>query len=271
MAATLGIWAFLFSIEEDSTLKFIVFDIGQGDALFIETPDHYRVLIDGGPDAKVVQKLGEVMPFWARTIDLVILTHPHADHAGGLPDVLERYKVRTVIESQADYGTAEYAAWQKKEMDKKIISYAAISGTAVFIGKYAHLKILTPFESVEGKSFKNVHDANIASELDFGKIKILLMGDAEDESERELLRRGALADIDILKVGHHGSKTSSAEAFLKVVKPEVAVISVGRKNRYGHPYEAVLKRLQDFGARILRTDTDGDIKLTSDGVSWAPR
>ena len=97
------------------------------------------------------------------------------------------------------------------------------------------------------------------------------MGDAEDESERELLRRGVLGDVDILKVGHHGSKTSSSGAFLKIAKPEIAVISVGRKNRYGHPYEAVLKRLQDFGVKIMRTDTDGDIMLITDGVSWALR
>lgn len=267
----IGVWSFLASIEERSYLSFTAFDIGQGDALFIETPDHYRILIDGGPDATILQKLGTYMPFWNRSLDLVVLTHAHADHVAGLVDVIQRYRVGAVIESNEKYSTAEYAAWKHDEETYGISSYSAISGMSANVGKYTTLTILAPLASAENKTFKNVHEGNVVSELVFGKTKILLMGDAERPLEESMMRRGLLHAVDILKIGHHGSRTSSSEQFLSILDPTFAVISVGIHNKYGHPTEEVLDRIASHGIRFFRTDMNGDVEFTSDGNQVAVR
>lgn len=260
------VWSLVFASPDDSALQFRVFDIGQGDAIFIETPDHYQILVDGGPNSAVVAKLGEVMPFWDRTIDLVVLTHPHTDHVSGLIEVLRRYEVGAILESNAAYESKEYALWQELRNEEGALSYTAEAGITIEAGKYASLSVLTPFESVEGKRFNNVHDANIVLMLTFGETKFLLMGDAEDKMERGLVQRGLLEDVEVLKVGHHGSRTSTSLSFLRAVDPEIAVISAGEKNRYGHPHAEVVERLEAFGAKLFRTDLMGSIRFQSDGT-----
>ncbi|MBI2096876.1 MAG: MBL fold metallo-hydrolase [Candidatus Sungbacteria bacterium] len=264
-AMALGVWSLLFSLEEKDALSLNVFDVGQGDALFLETPDHYQILIDGGPGDDIGRKLGGVMAFWDREIDLVILTHPHADHVGGLVDVLKRYRVGAVIESNANYSTAEYGEWNRLKGEKNIFSHTATAGMRVEVGRYTTLEILSPFESAGGRTLANVHDASVAARVHFGRTNFLLMGDAENKIERELSRRGALAHTDVLKVGHHGSRTSSSEGFLRQTTPQVALISVGGKNRYGHPHQEVLDRLRQYSGRIWRTDENGDILITTKG------
>lgn len=259
-------WGILWAVEEGGQLSFIVFDVGQGDAIWIETPDRYQVLIDGGPNARVIEKLGSVMGFWDREIDLLVLTHPHADHLTGLLDVLDRYTVGAVIDPDAEYDTAEYALWEEKLAQKKIPRYRATAGMEVAIGKYATLSILSPMETPRGR-LSNVHDANIVSELSFGDIEFLLTGDAEAKLERALLSRGRISDIEVLKVGHHGSKTSSSDAFLSAARPEFAVISAGKNNRYGHPHPSVLERLEAFGIEVFRTDIVGNVHFTTDGAA----
>ncbi len=265
--AALGVWSLLFSLEGRSALSLTVFDVGQADAIFFETPDRYQVLIDGGGDARILQKLGSAMPFWDRKIDLLILTHPHADHVGGLVDVLKRYRVGAVIESNANYGTAEYAEWQKLKKEKNIVSYSAILGMRVGVGRYTRVRILSPFSPMNEVSLKNPHDANVTALVYFGASKFLLMGDAEDKIERGILARGINPRANMLKVGHHGSRTSSSEAFLAAVSPEVSVISAGRKNRYGHPHQEILDRLVAYSQQVFRTDRDGDVTISSDGRS----
>lgn len=264
-AFAFAVWSFAFALDPKSELSIWVFDVGQGDAIFIETPERYQILIDGGPDGAVVGKLGEVMPFWDRTIDLVVLTHPHSDHVSGLIPVSERYRIGAVIESEEAYGTAEYAEWRRRVAELKIPDHAARSGITAHFGSSTVLAILAPHDSVEDKHFTNPHDGNVAAEINYGKTRVLLMGDAEIKEERDLERRHLLHHVDLLKVGHHGSKTSTAEAFVTAVSPEFAAISVGRKNRYGHPAEAVLEKLEKSGSKIFRTDLDGDLEFTSDG------
>jgi len=267
LIAALGVWSLLFSLKDRSVLSLTVFDVGQADAVFIETPDRFQVLVDGGGDAQILQKLGSVMPFWDRTVDLVILTHPHADHVGGLVDVIKRYRVGAVIESNANYGTAEYAEWQKLKKENNIVSHSAVLGMRVGIGRYARVQILSPFGIMSAVSLKNPHDANVTALVSFGASKFLLMGDAEDEIERGILGRGINPRANMLKVGHHGSRTSSSEIFLAAVSPEISVVSAGRNNRYGHPHQEILDRLATFSKQVFRTDRDGDVVISSDGRS----
>lgn len=257
-------WSILFALSEAPTLSFVAFDVGQGDAILIETPDHYQVLIDGGPGDAILEKLAGRMHFWDREIDLLVLTHPHADHIAGLISVVRRYQIGAVIDADIDYGTAEYAEWEKNISSRRIPRHTARSGMRARVGKYAELFILSPAD-VPPESPKNIHDVNVASELRFGEVKFILMGDAEARLERLLLAKGLLPDVSVLKVGHHGSKTSSSAAMLAAVKPETAVVSAGKRNRYGHPAKEVLDRIEAAGASVLRTDLLGDIVLETDG------
>lgn len=260
------VWSLVFASSEEVFLTFWMLDIGQGDALFIETPDHYQILIDGGPNANVVQKLGEIMPFWDRTIDLVVLSHPHVDHVSGLIEILKRYEVAAILESNAAYETNEHELWQRARSEEGALFYSAEQGMRVEAGRYASISVLHPFSRADNRRFKNVHDANVVLMLDYGDTEFLLMGDAEDETEHALIERGLLQDIEVLKVGHHGSRTSTSPAFLSVIQPEIAAVSAGEKNRYGHPAKDVIERLQAFGVEILRTDLSGSIRLQSDGA-----
>lgn len=261
------VWSLSLASSDTAFLTVWILDVGQGDAIFIETPDHYQILVDGGPNSNVVQRLGEIMPFWDRTIDLVVLSHPHADHVSGLIEVLKRYEVAAILESNAAYETNEYRLWQRARSEEGALLYSAEQGMKIEAGKYASISVLAPFFRADDRRFKNVHDANVVLMLDYGETEFLLMGDAEDEIERALIERGLLQDVEVLKVGHHGSRTSTSPAFLSVIQPEIAAVSVGGKNRYGHPTKDVIERLRVFGIEILRTDLLGSIRLQSDGIN----
>ncbi|MDO8600152.1 MAG: MBL fold metallo-hydrolase [bacterium] len=263
------IWYAVFYAEAHRRLLSVhFFDIGQGDAIFVEAPNGNQILVDGGPDNTVLAKLGETMPFWDRSIDVLVLSHPHADHLDGLVEVVKRYDVGVVIESGANHTIPEYAEWHALLREKNIPVVIPKVGERIDAGGGVALDVLSPLENFEGVSPKNIHDANVVGRLMYASTSVLLMGDAEEKLEYRLLYSGVFIDSDVLKVGHHGSKTSTSEEFLRAVSPEIAVIQVGRKNRYGHPYQGVLDRLAAFGVRIFRNDLDGDILLQSDGVSF---
>lgn len=236
----------------------------------MELPNGRQVLIDGGPGSGILAKLGSVMPFWDRTIDLVIVTHPHADHLDGLIDVLKRYTVRMVIESGAAYPSADYSQWQRLLKEKNVNVVSARAGQHVALSDMARLDILTPTQDFSQQTPANIHDAIVISRISYGSTTILFMGDAEKMSEYQMLFSGMPIASDVLKIGHHGSKTSSVQDFLAAVHPQYAVISVGRKNRYGHPHQEVIERIKKLGISLLRTDTDGDIVFESDGMRIAP-
>lgn len=252
---------YLWNLEQKPELQVYFFDVGQGDSIFIEAKDGTQILIDGGPTNKILPLLGGVMPFYDHSIDAVILTHPHADHVSGLIEVLKRYSVGSVIESGASYNTAEAKEFENLVSEKHIKKIIINKPTKLSFFKNAALNFLFPDKSFDGRILKNVHDSALVSELDFEGKKILFMADAEKNLERYLIQKGVLGDVDVLKIGHHGSKTSSNDFFLKVVKSEYAVISVGSRNRYGHPPQDVLSRLATAGAKIFRTDINGTIKL----------
>lgn len=261
------VWYAVFVIESHQDLEVAFFDVGQGDAIFIQTPKGHQVLIDGGPGRGVLSKLGRVLPFWDRSIDLVILSHPHADHLAGLIDVTERYHISAIIESGATTETPEYHEWREIVKKKNIPVHIAARGERIRLDSDITLDILAPWADYNGVSLKNPHDATVIVRLRYASTSLLFMGDAEKLTEYRMVWDEAdVRDTDILKVGHHGSKTSTAEEFLSYVSPEYAVISAGRKNRYGHPHEEVIERLNQIGATILRTDIDGDIRFRSDGA-----
>lgn len=263
------VWSGVFYFEARQNLRVTFFDVGQGDAIFVEAPNGNQVLIDGGPDDVILSKLGRAMPFWDRSLDVVVLTHPDKDHIAGLLGVLKRYKVDLVFWTGVRHSTAEYQEWLDLLKEKKIRAVVARSGQKIKIGEGIFLGILAPFENLEGASAVKINNTSIIARLDHGQNSILLTGDIEKSVERRLLFEFPdLIDTDILKVAHHGSKTSSLEEFLRAVSPEIAVIQVGRKNRYGHPYQQVLERLAAVGAKVLRNDLDGDIVIQSNGQSY---
>ena len=261
-------WIIAHDLSRPHFLEVNFFDVGQGDAIFIETPEQHQILIDGGPDSTILEKLGKEMPFWDRTIDLVILTHPEEDHLSGLIDVLKRYKVENILWTGVLHKAPEYDEWQKAIEAEGANIKISKSGQKISWGDNPEdfIEILYPFESLEGQGSKEVNNTSIASRLVYGKNSFLFPGDILEEVEIEILDRGVNIDSDILKISHHGSKTSSSLQFLEKVSPEIAVISLSKDNKYGHPHKETLEKLENYGIRILRTDQQGDIKIISDGV-----
>ena len=252
--------------QKDGLLKIYFLDIGQGDAIFIEVPNGNQVLIDGGPDNKVIQELAKVMPFYDHDIDMVIATHPHADHIAGLIEVLERYNVKNVLQAKEDYNSPVVPAWRDAVKNEKTNEIEAIAGKIIELGNGVVLKIIYPEESLEGQTVKNPNNSSVVMMLDYKETEILLVGDIEAKVEKELLDDDI--DADILKVGHHGSKTSTTANFLERISPQVAFVEVGSKNKFGHPSPEVIQRLENSGIKYYRTDLDGHTEVITDGETF---
>ena len=278
-----------YNLSRSRILEVSFFDVGQGDAIFIQTPQRHQILIDGGPDLTVLEKLAKEMPFWDRTIDLIVLTHPEHDHMRGLIEVLKRYKVENILWTGIIRHTDEYDEWRKLIREEKARIYIARSGQKIIFHASDqcnlkksepcdYLSIFFPLENLEGKDIRGSNNTSIVAKLTFGKNSFLFTGDAGRLVENKLVGQDISLGSDVLKVGHHGSRTSSGEDFIKAVLPEIAVISVGgnneaggdncnnkKRNRYGHPNCEVLALFKKFGIKVLRTDLEGDIKIFSDG------
>tara|TARA_Y100000310_G_scaffold297074_1_gene329839 strand:- start:3223 stop:4047 length:825 start_codon:yes stop_codon:yes gene_type:complete len=246
-------------ISFSSSLEVAFFDVGQGDAIFLETPQGHQVLIDGGPDDTVLLGLNKVMPFWDRTIDLVILTHPDADHITGLVEVLKRYEVSHVLWTGVEKDTKSFEAWKQELEREGTKETIATAGQKIRWSQDLKevLEILYPQEKPKGNAKTN--ETSIIAKLIYHKNSVLFSADTTKKIEALLLKEEKNLKAAILKVAHHGSKTSSSREFLQSVKPLVAVISVGKENRYGHPHPEILARLHEYGIEIRRTDKEGTI------------
>jgi competence protein ComEC len=266
-------WIVVFDLKIHKFLEVNFFDVGQGDSILIETPQRHQILIDGGPSSKIVEKLAKEIPFWDRSIDLIILTHPEKDHLTGILEILKRYKVENILWTGIVREIPEYNEWLSLlEKEKANIKIARAGQKISCKNCQWKIEVFYPFESLEGEEFEDSNNTSIVSKLTFGNSSFLFTGDIYKEVEEALIReyscpnscKFASLKSNVLKVAHHGSKTSSSQKFLEKVLPEIAIISVG-ENNYGHPNKEVLEILKNYGIRVLRTDREGDIKVFSDG------
>ena len=246
-------------------LEVYVLDIGQGDGTLIRTPYGRTIVIDGGPDLSVLAQLGRILPYLQRTIDLLILTHPDADHLIGALAILQRYRVRYVLVTDVQDDSALYEAWHKQLQQRNIPVLLAGQVRAVSLGKNLQATILYPKQSIAEKKFSQVNDSSIVTRFDFGTTALLFPGDATIFVERQLLEIPGELAADVLQAGHHGSNTSSSQEFVQAVQPNLVVISAGKNNRYNHPSQLVLERFNRLGIPWLLTARNGTVRLTSDG------
>lgn len=262
LITTLLVWYAVFR-ESRSGLTVYALDIGQGDAVFIQAENGNQILIDGGPNKKILEELGKVMPFYDRTIEALILTHPHEDHINGLIEVLKKYKVSAVLESGNSGKTAAYNEFQKIIKEKNIPLFITKQGMKLEIDSGAELDILLPVLNIMNGE---IHNQMVVGKLNYGNNSFMLTGDMEQNLENYLISfQKENLKSDVLKAGHHGSRTSTSKEFLGWVSPKYAIISAGVKNKYGHPHKEILERLNNFGIKIFRTDENGTIKIKSDG------
>ncbi|MBU1038906.1 MBL fold metallo-hydrolase [Patescibacteria group bacterium] len=259
------IWLMFF---KPKLLQVVFFDVGQGDACLITTPSGQTILIDGGPGRSLLTKLGQQMPWHKRTIDVVILTHPHADHLAGLLEVLKRYKVRLVLWTGVLHTSPEYLTWLKIIKEKNISARTIEAGQKIILESVI-LETIWPEGSLAGQTVVDLNASSLVIRLVYLKTALLLTGDINQTEEELILAAGRLIEAQIIKIAHQGSSTSSSLEFLRAVKPVWAVISVG-DNNYGHPHKIIMDRLKKLFIKILRTDKLGDIEFRSDGKIWQP-
>lgn len=267
-------WTAAAGLNKPNALEVDFLNVGQGDAVFIETPNGQQILIDGGPDSTILQKLAKEMPFWDRTIDLIILSHPEKDHMAGLIDVLKRYRVENILWTGVVRDTPEYKEWSDLIKKERAQIEIAKAGEKIRLssesGKLIYFNILNPQGDSSGQELKDSNDTSIVADLIFNDTSFLFTGDISSAVEQKLASASLSIKSDVLKVSHHGSKYSTSDYFLEKVAPAIAVIEVG-KNSYGHPTQEVLEKLENFGIKTLRTDLNGDIKIISNGKYYIIR
>lgn len=250
--------------ESRDNLRAWFFDVGQGDSILLDTPDQRQILIDGGPNSSILRELSRALPLDDKEIDLVISTHNDSDHLAGLNEVLKHYKIGKIWLTGAINPTQTFQKFVGLIKEKSISTETVKAGTKVTYGQLAGI-VISPFDDFLGIQPSKQNETSIVTFWQFGSQTILLTADIDQNQEQELLSRNVLRPVDILKVTHHGSRTSSSETFLQAVKPKIAIIQVGAKNRYGHPTSVILDRLKSLSIPILRTDQNGtvrcDIKL----------
>lgn len=247
-------------------LTFAMLDVGQGDALFIESSSGTQVLIDVGPPRKIIGELSRLMSPLDRYIDAVIITNPDQDHIGGFTDVLEIYKIGKIFESGTINNSKIYQNLLTEAGNKNIPRFLAKKGMKLHLGDGAVIDILFPDRDV---SDWTPNDGSIIARLTYGDTSIMLTGDSTIKTEKIILANNPSENLasDILKVGHHGSRTSTSNSFLKAVSPKYALISNGKNNKYGHPHQEIVDTLEQFGAKILRTDLLGTIVFFCDRIN----
>ena len=269
LIAAMTIWSVALS-RPDGTLKVVFADVGQGDMTVVTTPSGQTIVVDGGPDpGRAVQVLDDRMPFWKRSLSLLILSHPHSDHVSGLNEVMRRYNVERVLEFRGEYESADYLAWKRLSESEGAQMLEARPGMRLTFHDGVEVHVLGPPDARAEAAYADANDASVVIRVTYGNTSFLLTGDVTTGGERWLLRSGLNLDSDVLKVAHHGSKTSSSASFLSVVSPRAAVISAGLDNRFGHPDTEIVERLESLipASRILKTYESGTITFETDGAS----
>lgn len=245
------------------TIRFL--DVGQGDSIHIMTPDGYELLIDGGPTSMVLRRLSEGRSFFDRKIDVVIATHPDTDHVAGLVDVFERFEVGIIVESEVGSNSPAATAYNQAVLNEEVEIITAKAWQVIKLGDSTVVNILSPYGDTTNLQSNN---ASIIVQVVYGETEFMLTGDAPSNIEDFLVGKyGDLLQSDVLKLGHHGSKTSTSGLFLDTVLPEFAIVSAGKDNRYGHPNYEVVEKVENKGVELLSTAEVGTIVFKSDGGS----
>lgn len=259
------IWFAVFQEDRRGVLTVSFLDVGQGDSIFIDAPSGRQVLIDGGPDRSVLRGLGKLMPWYDRSIDVVIATHPDADHISGLVDVLARYSTLYVLHPGVEKNTGPAESMLVSVAKEGANEVYARRGQIVDLGEGAYIEILFPDRDV---SDVETNTASIVARLVYRNTAFMLTGDAPQAIENYLVELDAEAlESNVLKAGHHGSKTSSSELFVGFVGPEYVVFSRGCDNSYGHPHAEVVDLFARFEIPALDTCTDSTITFVSNGTA----
>ncbi len=253
------------STHERAEIYFL--NVGQGDASLIQI-GNAQFLIDGGPDQSVVGELGRVMRRLDRSLEAVILTHPDRDHLNGLRYVVERYEVGVVLLTGVARDTVEYRDFVGKLTERNIPLVIVQEGVHVSYGKGV-FTVLSPPHALFGRRLERTNNTGVVTHLAYGTHSFLFTADIDEAVEKRLLTHAKIAPVTVLKVAHHGSKTSSDIHFLRATSPQIAVISSGKGNRYGHPSSDVLARVASVHAQLFRTDQAGTIGFVSDGETLA--
>lgn len=238
-------------------------DVGQGDCEFVEFPDGKTMLIDAGPADSADKVISYIERLGYSSIDYVVATHPHTDHIGGMKKVIEHFRIGTVYMPDAESNTSTYSSLLKAIDKKGKKIKKAKAGTKIYSGSTSQLKVQTLAPVMD--SYDSLNNYSVVIKITYGKVRLLYMGDAERESEEQMIKKNYDLSADIIKVGHHGSSTSSSQSFVKKVNAQFAIISVGENNDYHHPHNQVVNRWIKSGAEIIRTDECGDIVVTTDG------
>ena len=263
LITTLSLFAYeQYAKAEMGSLRIYFLDVGQGDAILIRTPEGKDILVDGGPDDMVLEKLDEALPFWDRYIDIVVLTHPHADHINGLYEVMKRYKVDFVLEPSIDK-KPESMVYFNNSVETLIGSESIINpiqGDSIVLGDGLVMNFLYPFEP--DLKEEDLNDTSLIFRLSYGKIDFLFTGDATEKLEKKIIKENL--ESEFLKVAHHGSRYSSSSEFLEAVRPLISIISVGKDNKFGHPTQDAIDRLSDVGSKFIRTDISGTVRVDVD-------
>jgi competence protein ComEC len=240
-------------------------DVGQGDAALLVSPSGKQIVIDGGPDLSALSRIGERMSFFDRTIDLLVLTHPNTDHLVALPELAERYRIGAALLSVVEYPLPLYERFLTLMHQVDIPVIIADPKQDIVMGDGLILDVVWPPGNTHGTTVKNTNDASVVVRALYGNHAILFTGDIEKKAEMAILRSGTDVRSNVLKAAHHGSKTSSSTGFLLGVKADIAIISVGKENSFGHPNAGVLERLRTLGMNVHRTDVEGTVSIESRG------
>lgn len=266
IGVSIAFWALLTPSAATGLLLQVAFlDVGQGDAAWLKTPDGWDILIDGGKESEGPGLVSYLQNHGVADIEVLILSHPHADHVGGLVTVLENMDVDQALTNCQVYSSTIYQTFQDLLISKGIPTTCVRDEDTFTWGAYISAAAVNPPEPLTSDANNN----SVVFRISYGTIDFLFTGDIESEAEDAILDRGRTIEAEILKVPHHGSGSSSTALFLAQVDPELAVISVGASNPYGHPDAETLARLRDAGAAIYRTDLHGTIVVTTDGTTYS--
>lgn len=263
VASVLPSISFPWSNSHSQYLQVHFLDVGQGDSALIETPSGVQVLIDGGADGRVLSKLSRQMSFFDKDIDIVVGTHPDKDHIGGLIDVLKRYTAHTILTTENKGDTGTYALYNKLKKAEGAEVLNVRRGQVFTLDASTTLRVLFPDSD---PTDMESNTSSIVLQLTYGSSTFMFTGDSPKNIEEYLVHvEGSGLKSDVLKLGHHGSRTSSSEVYIDTVQPKFAIISAGKNNKYGHPHVEVTDMLFNKHIPMLETSKEGTITMLSDG------